>query len=48
MERQAFMANALAQPQPPGTWAPTKPKRAELPMTVENRRAGGCWLKRAG
>src|SRR5258708_2325397 len=40
--------NALAQPQPPGSRASTKPGTGESPSTVENGRDGGCWLKRAG
>lgn len=40
--------NALAQPQPPGSKAPTKPESGEsLPM-ADSKGSGGCWLKRVG
>ena len=40
-----FIPNALAQPQPPGGQAPTKPRSTESPAAAETIKAGGCWLE---
>jgi len=37
-----------AQPKPPGSQAPTKPRRFAALPAVESRRRGGCGLERAG
>src|ERR1035438_7425562 len=42
------LANALPQPQPPGSQAPTKPGSKQSPAPAENTMGGGCWLQGAG
>jgi hypothetical protein len=38
----------LPQPQPLGSWAPTKPGSREFPAAAESKRDGRCGLQGAG
>lgn len=44
----SLSSDAVAQLQPTGSQAPTKPGSSQSPPSIENRRDGGCWLKRVG